>query len=149
MMTRRQLIGARLQAWRPGAIGACSPERWRSMPGRMIDSGASLGHRLRTGLDIPPVSIERSARVVVAGAGIAGLAACCALGANQVKDVLLIDALAQPGGNSSFGSNAVSAYPWGAHYVPLVRPDCQPVLKLFRRAEDHSRSGFPRAANLR
>jgi phytoene dehydrogenase-like protein len=130
MMTRRQWIGASVAGMATCAIGACSPEQWPSMPGRLIDSGASLGHRLRTG-DIPPVSVERSARVVVAGAGIAGLAACCALGANQVKDVLLIDALAQPGGNSSFGSNAVSAYPWGAHYVPLVRADCQPVLKLF------------------
>jgi phytoene dehydrogenase-like protein len=114
------------------AMGACAPDlgRYRSIPGRMIDSGAALGHRLRTG-DIPPVSIERTARVVVAGAGIAGLAACCALGADGVKDVLLIDALEEAGGNSSFGSNAVSAYPWGAHYVPLVRQDCQPVLKLF------------------
>ena len=81
---------------------------------------------------LPPPSLTRRARVVIAGAGIAGLAAARALKNAGVEDVLLIDALDEVGGNSSSGRNDVSAYPWGAHYVPLVRSDCQPVLDLFR-----------------
>jgi hypothetical protein len=95
-----------------------------------VGSGASLGHQLRDG-KIPAPSATRQARVVVAGGGIAGLAAARALRRLGVEDVLLIDALDEVGGNSSYGSNAVSAYPWGAHYVPLVRKDCRPVLELF------------------
>jgi hypothetical protein len=59
------------------------------------------------------------------------LAAAAALKARGIEDVLLIDALDEVGGNSSFGRNSVSAYPWGAHYVPLVRQDCLPVMELF------------------
>lgn len=70
--------------------------------------------------------------MVIAGGGIAGLAAAYALQRRGIRDVLIVDALAEPGGNASSGRNAVSAYPWGAHYVPLVRADCAPVLELFR-----------------
>ncbi len=68
---------------------------------------------------------------MIAGAGIAGLAAACALRRQGVRDVLILDALGAPGGNASCGRNEVSAYPWGAHYVPLARADCRPVLDLF------------------
>ena len=93
----------------------------------------ATGGTARTTADpLPPPSITRRTRVVIAGAGIAGLAAARALKNAGVEDVLLIDALDEVGGNSSSGRNDVSAYPWGAHYVPLVRSDCQPVLDLFR-----------------
>jgi phytoene dehydrogenase-like protein len=136
MLTRRQLLGRSFAGLASGAIAACDPAalltRSRAIPGRLIDSGATLGHRLRDS-QIPAPSMQRDARVVVAGAGIAGLAACGALASAGIRDVLLIEALDAPGGNSSCGSNAVSAYPWGAHYVPLVRADCTPVLKLFEQ----------------
>jgi hypothetical protein len=143
MLTRRQLLGHSLASLATGAFSACAPRG--SIPGRLIDSGSTLGHRLREG-SIPSPSAQRDARVVVAGAGIAGLAACAALNARGVRDVLLIDALDQAGGNSSFGSNAISAYPWGAHYVPLVRSDCTPVLKLFEELKiivDQDAQGRP------
>jgi hypothetical protein len=102
------------------------------MPGRLLDSGASLGHRLRANDSLPQPTLTRRARVVIAGAGVAGLAAAAALKARRIEDVLMLDALDAVGGNSSFGRNAVSAYPWGAHYVPLVRQDCRPVMELFQ-----------------
>ena len=129
-LTRRQLLHQSLAGLAVGAAGGLAGCESRPIPGRLIDSGSTLGHRLRDG-SLPPPSTTRDAHVVVAGAGIAGLAACGALAAAGVRDVLLIDALDAAGGNSSYGSNAVSAYPWGAHYVPLVRADCTPVLKLF------------------
>ena len=112
-------------------LAGCELRGTQRIPGRMIDSGSELGHRLRDG-QIPPPSVTRHARVVVAGGGISGLSAARALRKAGIDDVLLIDALDSPGGNSSFGQNSVSAYPWGAHYVPLVRSDCLPVLELFR-----------------
>lgn len=131
MFTRRRLLHS-LTALGAGmtTLAGCAPRDTRRIPGRMIDSGAALGHRLRDG-QIPAPSVSRRARVVVAGGGIAGLAAARSLRRAGIKDVLLVDALDAPGGNSSFGRNSVSAYPWGAHYVPLVREDCRPVRELF------------------
>src|SRR4051812_12993915 len=124
MTTRRQVLQGSL-AGLTAALAACSPGDARRIPGRMIDSGAALGHRLRDG-GLPPPGATRHTRVVIAGGGIAGLAAARALRKSGIDDVLMIDALETAGGNSSFGQNAVSAYPWGAHYVPLVRKDCRP-----------------------
>ncbi|HEX4376135.1 MAG TPA: NAD(P)-binding protein [Steroidobacteraceae bacterium] len=133
-----------------GALTGCHTDTAAMIPGRMVDSGMDLGHRLRgsalRGTALPTPDERRRARVVVAGGGIAGLAACHALHCAGVRDVLLIDALAQAGGNSSFGENAVSAYPWGAHYVPLVRADCLPVLELFEELKiivDRDSNGRP------
>jgi len=128
MVTRRNVIQGTLAA---AALGGCSFSAAGYIPGRLLSAPAALGHKLLDG-SIPPVSLRRTARVVIAGGGIAGLAAARALKMQGVADVLIIDALAEPGGNSSFGSNGISAYPWGAHYVPLVRRDCLPVVDLFR-----------------
>jgi len=127
MVSRRDLLCGTMAVAASTALSGCR----RDIPGRLLTSTASLGHKLLDG-SIPPVSVRRAARVVIAGAGIAGLAAARALRQQGIKDVVLIDALDTPGGNSSYGSNSVSAYPWGAHYVPLVRKDCAPVMDLFR-----------------
>lgn len=132
MITRRALLRSTLAAAGASVAGlSCSRAPvGRAVPGRLMGPSAALGHRLRDHT-YPAPSATREAQVVIAGAGIAGLAAACALRREGIRDVLLIDALPEPGGNASSGRNAVSAYPWGAHYVPLVREDCAPVLELF------------------
>ncbi len=130
MITRRRLLRNSIAALTAATLAGCELPGARNIPGRLVDSGASLGHQLRDG-KTPAPSATRKARVVIAGGGIAGLAAARTLRRLGVEDVLLIEALDEVGGNSSFGSNAVSAYPWGAHYVPLVRKDCGPVVELF------------------
>jgi NAD(P)-binding Rossmann-like domain len=132
MLSRRQLLRGTLAGLTAGALAGCDGAHEMRIPGRMLDSGMDLGHRLRTG-GLPAPDSQRSARVVVAGGGIAGLAACHALRQAGVRDVLMIEALSESGGNSSAGRNAISSYPWGAHYVPLVRRDCTPVLELFEQ----------------
>jgi hypothetical protein len=131
VISRRHLLRDSLAAALATATAGCLSRGQRAVAGRLIDPGASLGHRLVAG-SIPPTSIVRRAQVVIAGAGIAGLAAAHALRKDGIEDVLVVDVLDQAGGNASYGRNAVSAYPWGAHYVPLVRQDCHPVLELFR-----------------
>ena len=131
MITRRRLLSHSLAALTATTFAGCELRGARNIPGRLVDSGASFGHQFRDG-KIPAPSATRRARVVIAGGGIAGLAAARTLRKLGVEDVLLIEVLDEVGGNSSFGSNAVSAYPWGAHYVPLVRQDCTPVLELFK-----------------
>jgi len=126
------LLRSSLAATAAGVMGwGCSPgNRSRTVAGKLLGPSAALGHRLREH-SYPAPTETRQAAVVIAGAGIAGLAAAYALRRAGVRDVLMVDVLAAPGGNASWGANAVSAYPWGAHYVPLVRQDCVPVIELF------------------
>jgi predicted NAD/FAD-dependent oxidoreductase len=128
---RRRLLQGALSASALGALPACSPPAVRSWPGRMLGMPPA-GHRmLAANPGDPAPALHRQARVVIAGGGIAGLAAACALQRAGVRDLLLLEALDETGGNSSWGRNRVSSYPWGAHYVPLVRADCRPVRELF------------------
>lgn len=145
MITRRRLLRDSLAALTATSLAGCELPGARNIPGRLVDSGASLGHQFRDGKTPAPTATRR-AHVVIVGGGIAGLAAARTLRRLGVEDVLLIEALDEIGGNSSFGSNTVSAYPWGAHYVPLVRKDCTPVLELFRDLEiivDEDAQGRP------
>jgi hypothetical protein len=69
--------------------------------------------------------------VVIVGGGIAGLSATRRLAARGVDDFVLLELEQTVGGNSRHGINEVSAFPWGAHYVPLPGDDAPEVGRLF------------------
>ncbi|MEI6730118.1 MAG: FAD-dependent oxidoreductase, partial [Pseudomonadota bacterium] len=48
------------------------------------------------------------------------------------KDFLLLELDKQVGGNSVSGENEVSAYPWAAHYVPLLSEEASSAQELFK-----------------
>jgi len=56
---------------------------------------------------------------VIVGGGISGLSAARWLHKNSSKDFIVLDLEKQMGGNAAYGQNNISAYPWGAHYVPV------------------------------
>ena len=88
----------------------------------------ALGHRLRDGeLGQPAREVELEHAVV--GAGVAGLSCAWRLRREGISPPLfeLGDA---PGGNARSGSNAVSAFPWGAHYLRAPTLE-HPALELF------------------
>jgi hypothetical protein len=64
--------------------------------------------------------------VVIVGGGIAGLSAAWRLRKKSFNDFLLLEMEAQPGGNSRWGENEITAFPWAAHYVPV--PDASVTL---------------------
>jgi len=130
MTTRRDFIASSLASTMLAGCGASRKQT--SVPGKLLGAPATLGHRLRDG-QFPAPSITRTARVVIAGGGIAGLAAAYQLKQQGINDVLMLDVMDKAGGNASSGRNDISAYPWGAHYVPLVRSDCQPMIDLFHQ----------------
>jgi len=76
------------------------------------------GHLLRGKADFTG-GPTRHAQVVVAGAGIAGLAAARALRLAGIDDVVLLDLEDQAGGNSRGGNVGGIACPLGAHYLPV------------------------------
>ncbi|MFP2931418.1 FAD-dependent oxidoreductase, partial [Pyxidicoccus sp. 3LG] len=65
------------------------------------------------------------------GAGVAGLSAAWRLAGAGVK-VRVLELESEEGGTSRSGRNAVSAYPWGAHYLPAPLEDKGPVVRLLR-----------------
>ncbi len=104
--------------------------RAEHIPGSIVGAHSKLGHRLREGgFGEPTDSTKQS--VVIVGGGISGLSAAWWLKRNGFRDFQLLELEEEVGGNSRFDRNSVSAYPWGAHYVPLPNPDATHVLALF------------------
>jgi len=110
--------------------------------GDLLGTALDLGHRLSAG-SLPPPSETRKVPVVIVGAGIAGLAAGWKLAHAGFADFLLLELENDVGGNSRAGHNAVSAYPWGAHYLPLPTREATAVRELL--AEIGVLQGDPRA----
>lgn len=100
------------------------------MPGSMTGADWHLGHRMRDG-GLPEPSTTARTDVVVVGGGVAGLSAAWHLHAAGVDDVAVVELETEPGGNAASGRNAVSAYPWGAHYVPMLAPESTDAAALF------------------
>ncbi len=89
-----------------------------------------MGHTLRNGNFPAPTNVFEK-DVVIIGGGISGLAAAYRLHQSGQKNFVLLDLEKQTGGNASSGKNDVSAYPWGAHYVPLLTEESVAVKRLF------------------
>lgn len=125
-VSRRQFLSAG-----SAALVGMSIKADRSIRGGFVNDSFQLGHRLRdqTGFSAPK-QCARTA-VVIIGGGIAGLSAAWRLHKRGFKDFVLLEMNDQAGGNSRWGENEVSAYPWGAHYVPVPGPRAVYVRELF------------------
>ncbi len=115
-LSRRDLLQALLG---PAVAAACRSARPPTLPfeGAILGADDSLGHRVRSGERPVPVTESRAA-VAIVGAGIAGLSAAWRLSRSGLEDYRILDLDAEPGGTARGGGNAVSPYPWGAHYLP-------------------------------
>ena len=123
MMQRRQFLGisGALGTATSGLFASCEMRQGQAIalpPGELLGPDLKLGHRLRTG-DFPKVSASRKVGVLIVGGGIAGLSAAWQLTKQGITDWELVELEEQLGGNARAGRNAVSAHPWGAHYLPL------------------------------
>jgi len=97
--------------------------------GRIHGNDASAGHRVRSGdLPAPSSTVERT--VLIVGGGVAGLSAAWRLAAAGVDDIEVVELAPTVGGTARAGKNEVSAFPWGAHYLPVPNPESRIVLRL-------------------
>ena len=129
-LSRRDLITAFLGS--AVAASACrKPAPRVPVPGGLVDRVVEEGHRLRTGV-LPRAAEAQPVDVLVVGGGVAGLSAAWRLKAAGVTDVRVLELDAEAGGTARSGRNAVSAFPWGAHYLPAPLSDRGPVMRLLR-----------------
>lgn len=125
-VTRRKF----LQAGSAALIGL-SVKGDRQIAGGFVNDSFLLGHKLRDrALFSSPMNVEKHG-VVIVGGGIAGLSAAWRLHKRGFTDFVLLEMNEQAGGNSRWGENEITSYPWAAHYVPVPGPKATYVRELF------------------
>jgi protoporphyrinogen oxidase len=101
-------------------------------PGELAGADVARGHRLRSG-GFPPPSVHEETQIVIVGGGIAGLTAGWTLAEAGFGDFRLLELEDRPGGNARSGRNAISAFPLGAHYLPVPNEEGRAIRHLLSR----------------
>ena len=133
MQRRELLISAGLStAW--AATGCHAPVTAAHITGGFTGIDAARGHSLRDALRAgkpwpAPAKIVHT-DVVIAGGGVAGLAAARALRQQGIEDFALLELEDTVGGNSRAGRLGGMACPQGAHYLPVPGPGAPEVQDL-------------------
>ncbi|MCW3838253.1 FAD-dependent oxidoreductase [Sphingomonas canadensis] len=115
-----------------GGAGALALRDPPLPPGELAGADMVRGHRLRDGGFPAPGRFEK-AEVVIAGGGIAGLAAGWRLAEAEFGGFRLLELEDSIGGNARGGANAVSAYPLGAHYLPVPNREAGALRLMLRQ----------------
>lgn len=130
----RALLGTSLGA--SVAATACDERRTENISGALLGQNTELGHQLRGDLTERIAHVARTpptrANVVIIGGGAAGLSAAYRLGKRGMKDIVVLELERELGGTSCSGSSALTAYPWGAHYLPVPTRDHTELAALLR-----------------
>ncbi|RQO82581.1 NAD(P)-binding protein [Acidovorax sp. FJL06] len=130
-LQRRQFV-AGAAALATAALGGCertAPPLLGGFTGIAMARGHQLRDLLTTGT-LPAPAVVRRAQVVIAGGGVAGLAAARALRLAGVEDFALLELEDSPGGNSRGTVVGGVPCPQGAHYLPVPGDDAREVQDL-------------------
>lgn len=127
LLTRRAVLASSV-----APLLACSAPR--EIPGGFIGISHERGHLLRASsasaanAGVSPAT--RRTRVLIAGGGIAGLAAARSLRLRGIDDFIVLELEDSAGGNSRGGSVGDIACPLGAHYLPVPGDNAPQVQNL-------------------
>lgn len=131
--TRRGLLvrgaGLAAAAMLPGGCGEAP-----AFPGTLDGVDMARGHGLRDrGFPAPAGADGEEVGILIAGGGVAGLAAAWTLAEAGYDDFLLHELEDRTGGNARSGRNTVSAYPLGAHYLPVPNREARALRHMLDR----------------
>ena len=128
-MQRRDFLGVAGAASALALAGCEAPSP--PIEGGFTGIDATRGHAMRDGAfkSQAPAVVKRT-RVVIAGGGVAGLAAARALRLSGVDDFALLELEDIAGGNARGGMVNGIACPLGAHYLPVPGDDAREVQDL-------------------
>ncbi len=97
-------------------------------------ANATVGHLLRDQQEIrPPVSVS-DVDVLIVGGGVSGLSAARYLVKQGYNDIKLLELDDRLGGNARWSENEVSAFPCGAHYVPIPNNNLTEYLEFLQES---------------
>ncbi len=114
----------------PALVGLTAKAE-RRIDGQFVNDGFPLGHRIRDHASFSTPKRTEKIGVVIVGGGIAGLSAAWRLHKRNFHDFVLLEMEPEAGGNSRWGENEITAYPWAAHYVPVPGPKETLARELF------------------
>ena len=124
-MKRRQFIAA---ASALPLLGCDKPPQLKAIQGGFTGVNVERGHLLRDGktggrtggdpASSAPAKIRKT-KIIIAGGGVAGLAAARALRLKGVNDFVMLELEDRAGGNSKGGVVNGITCPLGAHYLPV------------------------------
>lgn len=98
-----------------------------SFPVTITGSAFKTGHLLREN-KFPEPAETVGVTTLIVGGGISGLSAARWLKKNGLSDFKLLELDTEAGGNSKGGENAVSRYPFAAHYLPIPNEKFQELI---------------------
>ncbi len=129
-MKRRDFIATTASLVAASSVGGCKSAP--PLAGEILGPDMALGHAFRDGAISGNNKNSKNSKsgnnvsnevidkpIVIIGGGIAGLSAAWALQRAGIHDFALLEMESSLGGNSRFSESAITAYPWGAHYIPL------------------------------
>ena len=122
-LTRRAALSA-------GLVGL-TVKAQRPVAGGFVFESQTTGHAIRDRQAIPAPRQTVKVPLLIVGGGMAGLSAAWYLDKKGFRDFTVLELEKEAGGNSRYGQNEVSAYPWSAHYVPVPNTDSDLVRELF------------------
>ncbi|MDH4428243.1 MAG: FAD-dependent oxidoreductase [Acidovorax sp.] len=131
-MQRRQFLVTAASAATAVLLPGCD-DAPRELEGGFTGVNIERGHALRDllqGGTIPAPAVVRRAQVIIAGGGVAGLAAARSLRLAGVDDFALLELEDSAGGNSRGGAVNGITCPLGAHYLPVPGDDAREVQDL-------------------
>jgi len=127
--TRRRFLASGLGTALLGA--GCQPKPGtEAISGGFTGINLGLGHLLQNPKFWPSPGVTHRTGVLIAGGGVAGLAAARALRLQGMEDFALLELEDEAGGNSCAGITGGMACPRGAHYLPLPGDDAPEVQDL-------------------
>lgn len=124
---------------------SCS-ESSNDIPASIVGASVATGHKLRFD-KLPEPAMTEEIDTIIVGGGIAGLSAARYLQNKDHQNYKVLELEKNAGGNSAYGNNHISAYPWGAHYLPIPNHENSEDLFEFLKEADiitsYNSNGLP------